>query len=542
MVSLGRSLIVVVAWTLLSPAVVAQTIDEEAADYYRKWLEADVVYIITDEEREVFLNLTTAEEKERFIEQFWRRRDPDPETEINEFREEHYRRIAYANDHFSIGAPGWKTDRGRVYILHGPPDSKEYHDQGEQYYRPMTEGGGVTTTYAWELWYYRHLPDIGDNVEIEFVDKTLTGHFVLARDEMDKDAMLWVPGLGLTESERLGGGSKAERIGTRTMANEASRRVGNPLKIFTLKDDLFDRLRRYTKIQAAPDIKFKDLEALVDIQLYYNQLPFEVRHDLVRVTPEDFLVPVTFYFDTQELGFQQSVGVRQAKLNVYGRVENVAHQKVYSFDDTVSLNLNNDGSGTGRSIYQKAIPLKPGRYKLVAIVKDPKSEKIGTLERGIIVPSGFQEDLEMSPVILADLVQPAKFEEFINDPFVLGSVKVYPNAGNTFRRGDPVGFYCEVYNVMADQQTLEPELSLYLRILRDGNEVPTPFQGKDLRQLLHRFSDRFFVGSMFGSELLEPGTYRLHLQVVDHIAGATAETSTEFRIADVGRQLAASSK
>ncbi len=516
-----------VSWTAFSQA--PSVTQEEARDFYRKWLEEDVAYIITDEEREVFLNLGSPEEKESFIEQFWRRRDPDPETMENEFREEHYRRIAYANDHFSVGLPGWKSDRGRIYILHGPPDSKEYHDQGEQYYRPMSEGGGNTTTYAWEVWYYRNIPGVGSNLEIEFVDRTMTGHFVFARDEMDKDAMLWVPGLGLTEAERLGGGTKAERIGTRSMANEATRRVGNPLKIFTQKDDLFDRLRRYSKLQAAPDIKFKDLEAIVDINLYYDNLPFTVRHDLIRVTPEDFLAPVTFFFDNREFTFEQAGSVRQAKVNIYGRVENLARQKVYSFDDTIFLTLG-QGSEADRSVYQKSIPLKPGRYKLVAIIKDGKSGKIGTLERGIVVPSGFKEELELSPIILADKVQPAGFGEFITDPFVLGSVKVYPSPNNVFRQGSPVGFYLELYNVMADQQTLEPNLTMELKLMKDGREVPTPFQGKNISQLLHRYSDRFFAGSMFNSALLEPGTYTLTIAVTDQVAQTRAENSVEFRL------------
>jgi len=93
-------------------------IQEEARDYYRKWLDEDVVYIITDEEREIFENLATEEEREQFIEQFWFRRDPDPTTSENEYKEEHYRRIAYANEHFRSGFPGWMTDRGRIYILH----------------------------------------------------------------------------------------------------------------------------------------------------------------------------------------------------------------------------------------------------------------------------------------------------------------------------------------------------------------------------------------------------------------------------------------
>lgn len=524
------SLVPVLALTALGlfaqPSAVSQ---EEARDFYRKWLDEDVIYLITDEEREVFLNLSSPEEKESFIEQFWRRRDPDPDTFENEFREEHYRRIAYANDHFSIGLPGWKSDRGRIYILHGPPDSQEYHDQGEQYYRPMSEGGGNTTTYAWQLWYYRNLPGVGSNIEVEFVDRTMTGHFVFARDEMDKDAMLWVPGLGLTESERLGGGSKAERIGTRSMANEATRRIGNPLKIFTQKDDLFDRLRRYSRLQAAPDIKFKDLEAIVDINLYYDNLPFTVRHDLIRVTSEDFLAPVTFFFENKEFSFEQAGAIRQAKVNIYGRVENLSRQKVYSFDDTIFLTLG-ESSESDRSVYQKSIPLKPGRYKLVAIVKDGKSEKIGTLERGIVVPGGFNEALELSPIILADRVQPAGYGEFITDPFVLGSVKVYPSPNNVFMQGRPVGFYLELYNVMADQQTLEPNLVMELKLTRDGHEVPTPFQGRDLSQLLHRYSDRFFAGSMFNSAALEPGAYTLTIAVTDRIAQIRAENSVVFRL------------
>ncbi len=505
---------------------------EEAEDYYRKWLEQDVVYIITDEEREVFLNLTTPDEKDNFIEQFWFRRDADPETAENGFREEHYRRIAYANDHFSVGAPGWKTDRGRIYIIHGPPDSIEHHDQGEQYYRPSTEGRGVTTTYAWQLWYYRRLEGIGEGLEIEFVDKTMSGHYVLARDEMDKDAFLWVPGLGLTEAERLGGATKAERIGTRTMANFASRRGGNPLRMFRQKDELFERLRRYTMLQAAPEIKFKDLEGIVDVQIYYNNLPFRVRHDLIRVTSEDYLVPVTWFFNSQEFTYQSAGDVEIASLNVYGRVETMTRHKVYAFDDEVILTRRAGESRAAHgSVYQRGIPLKPGRYKMIAVVRDTHGGKIGTLQLGIHVPTPRESTaLEVSPVILADRVQPAKQGEFITDPFVLGSVKVYPSPDNRFRRGQPLGFYFEVYNVSADQQTLEADLNLDLRLFKDGREISLPFQ--DLHRLLHRYSDRFFAGSMLNTQPLEPGQYQMRIAVTDKIAGVSDEQVLKFQIVE----------
>ncbi len=504
---------------------------EEAEDYYRKWLDQDVLYIITDEERAVFEQLTTPEEKDQFIEQFWIRRDPDPETVENQFKTEHYRRLSYANDHFSVGAPGWKTDRGRVYIINGPPDSIEYHDQGEQYYRPGTEGRGVTTTYAWQLWYYRHIEGLGDGIEVEFVDKTLSGHYVLARDEMDKDAMLWVPGLGLTESERFGGALKSERIGTRTMANFASRRGANPLKIFTHKDDLFERLRRYSKLQAAPEIKFKDLEGLIDVQLYYNNLPFDVRHDVVRVTNTDFLVPVTFFFDGGQFTFKTKAGgAEEASLNVYGRVETMAKRKVYAFDDQVYLRRDpSHPDQVQNAVFQRAIPLEAGRYKLVAVVKDSYGGRIGTLERGIYIPEADSDPkLDLSPLILADQVRPAQSGEFINDPFILGAVKVYPSASNEFRRGNPLGFYFEVYNVTADQQTLEPDLAVDLTIRRDGRPIPLPFQ--DLHRLLHRYADRFFAGSMLSTQPLEPGRYSMTIEVTDKISGSVARQTVEFKI------------
>ncbi len=114
---------------------------------YRKWLNEDVAYIITDEERAAFKRLQTDEEREQFIEQFWLRRDPTPDTVENEFKEEHYRRIAYANEHYASGIPGWKTDRGRIYITYGPPDEIESHPSGGTYERPPEEGGGETSTY-----------------------------------------------------------------------------------------------------------------------------------------------------------------------------------------------------------------------------------------------------------------------------------------------------------------------------------------------------------------------------------------------------------
>src|SRR5919199_1614520 len=221
----------ILALTLLSPAALAQkdknkgqqqsqdpmerqrNVKPELKKVYKDWLEKDVTYIITDDERKAFKKLQTDEEREAFIEEFWRRRDPDPDTEENEYKEQYYERIAFANEHFASGIPGWKTDRGRIYIMYGPPDEKESHPAGGSYEREPYEGGGQTSTYPFERWFYRYIEGVGSGIEIEFVDPTGSGEYRMARSPDEKDALLYVPGAGLTLSEQLGLSSKADRIG-----------------------------------------------------------------------------------------------------------------------------------------------------------------------------------------------------------------------------------------------------------------------------------------------------------------------------------------
>ena len=190
----------------------AEKLRKELETPYKKWLNEDVVYIITDEEKTAFKRLATDEEREQFIEQFWLRRDPTPDTEENEFKEEHYRRIAYTNDHYASGIPGWKTDRGRIYIIYGPPDEIESHPSGGTYERPMEEGGGETSTYPFEQWRYRYLEGIGTNIIIEFVDPTMSGEYHMTMDPSEKDALTYVPGAGLTLMEQMGLSTKTHLL------------------------------------------------------------------------------------------------------------------------------------------------------------------------------------------------------------------------------------------------------------------------------------------------------------------------------------------
>ena len=189
----------------------------ELKGVYKKWVDEDVRWIITDQELQAFKSLSNDEERDQFIENFWLRRNPNPDSPENEYREEHYARIAYANDHFAAGKPGWRTDRGHIYIAYGKPDDIDSHPSGGSYERPLEEGGGNTSTFPFEIWHYRYLEGIGDNVDIEFVDTCMCGDYHMTIDRSEKDALKHVPGAGQTLYEQTGavetGGSVLWRVG-----------------------------------------------------------------------------------------------------------------------------------------------------------------------------------------------------------------------------------------------------------------------------------------------------------------------------------------
>ena len=235
-------------------------LDRELNKVFQAWIEQDVAYIITDEERAAWKQLNTAEERESFIEQFWLRRDPTPDTPENEYKEEHYRRIAYANEHFASGVPGWKTDRGRIYIKLGPPDEIEAHPSGGSYQRPAQEGGGITSTYPFETWRYRYIGHAGQEISLEFVDETMSGEYHITFDPSAKDALLYVPNAGLTTLEAMGQSSKTARF-TNPMHLGASM-FGTPAG-----EDEFSRMETLVNVMKAPPVKFRDLAAVVDSKI-----------------------------------------------------------------------------------------------------------------------------------------------------------------------------------------------------------------------------------------------------------------------------------
>src|ERR1700676_5103369 len=393
---------------------------------YKKWLQEEVPYIISDEERAAFLQLQTNEEREQFIEAFWQRRDPTPDTVENEFKEEHYRRIAYANERFSSGIPGWRTDRGRMYIMWGPPDSIESHSAGSTYDRPMTGGGGQTTVYGFDDWNYHYMEGIGENITIEFVDPTGTGEFHITMDPGEKDAMAHVPG---------GGPSMLESMGMSTQAARFTRSDGSPAPLGPAGTNALDsqneftRLEQFAKVQAPPPVKFKDLEEVVSSRILRNQISFDYRFDFMRITGDTILVPVTVQIQNKQMTFRDHDGVQSASLNLFGRISSMTGRVIQTFEDVIQRDFPDsllEPSLEGFSIYQKAVPLRPGLYKLDLVIKDVNSGNVGVVNTRLAVSPIPDDKLEASSLILADQMEPVSSKDVGVGQFVLGSTKVRP--------------------------------------------------------------------------------------------------------------------
>ncbi|HEX8983956.1 MAG TPA: GWxTD domain-containing protein [Bryobacteraceae bacterium] len=495
---------------------------------YRKWLTEDVGYIITDEERQAFKRLQTDDERDQFIEQFWLRRDPTPDTIENEEKEEHYRRIAYANERFASGIPGWKTDRGRIYITYGPPDERDEHPSGGSYERPIEEGGGTTSTYPFEIWRYRYIEGIGTDINIEFVDPTMTGEYRMTMDPSEKDALLYVPGAGLTMYEQLGLSSKNDRF-NRTDGTH----LGTGNQPLPSRMNEFERLEQYTKLQKPPQIKFKDLEAVVSSHISYNTLPVLVRTDFMRMTESTVLTSVTVQLDNKDLQFQDKEGVSKAVVNMYARITSMARRVVTVWEEPVTIESPTEMLSVASkrsSIYSHSVYLAPGTYRLNVVVKDVVGGTMSNKEVALHVPRFEEEKLASSTIILADQIEKVPTRSIGTGQFVIGDSKVRPRVSESFRRDEKMGIYFQIYNFGADEKTQKPSGDIQYEVVRNGSNAKVFDFTEDLKVVPGASAQQVTVEKLLPLAKLEPGQYTLRMKVSDRIRNQVVTPSATFTV------------
>jgi GWxTD domain-containing protein len=504
-----------------SPEEKPRKVKEEPNKAYKQWVN-DHDLILTQAERDAWRKLQTDDERDKYIEVIWRSRDPDPDTEENEFKEEFYERVAYANEHFSSGKPGRLTDRGRIYIKFGKPDSIESHPTGGAYEREFWEGGGSTTTYPFERWFYHYIPNVRSGVELEFVDPTGSGEFRLAKNPDEKDALIQTGG-GPTLAELAGLEDRGQRLmnlGNYGLANYR-RAQDSPFEVLDLMRGLDQDLpntRNYIgTLTGTPTVD-------------EGALDFDAQLAFFRFADKRVVAFLTIQTDNSQLSFTDSGGLQTARMNIFASITTVANRRVGKFEDSVSTTAAAEelsSTRTRKSAYGKAFTIQPGRHKINIIVRDVQSGNTGVRQIGFEAPTFPDDRLSASGIVLAAKLE--KVEAGANvGQFVIGTNKVIPNVSRVFRRNEPVGVYLQVYNAAIDQTTLRPAADAEYVLLKDGKEVIK--QIEEWRNL-NDAGERLTLTQLIDSRSLTPGDYEIQVRIRDHVSGQTIAPSASFTIA-----------
>jgi GWxTD domain-containing protein len=510
-----------------------KALKQELKGVYKKWIDEDVRWIITDQEMQAFKHLGNDEERDQFIENFWLRRNPNPDSPDNEYREEHYARIAYANEHFAAGKPGWRTDRGHIYIAYGKPDNTDSHPSGGSYDRPMEEGGGNTSTFPFEIWHYRYIQGIGDNIDIEFVDTCMCGDYHMTIDRSEKDALKHTPGAGQTLYEQMGMAKQADRM------SGGLEQLGTGPMSQQQQSKQFDRLDQFAKLSAPPQIKFKDLESFMATSKILTGPPFlfDVRTDYVKVTNDTILVPVTLQIRNGDITYTNKDGVAMGTVNILGRVSNLNHKPIQTFEETVSVQVPSELLARKRgdlSVYWKALPLRPGLYKIDIVIKDVNNpDHIGRWQRSLNVPRYDDDHLATSSLILAGSMDRVPSRDIGAGNFVIGDTHIVPrvpssiSAPVTFHRGQNLNFWMQVYNLGIDEKSKQNGATIEYQIL-DMATNKAILQTQEMTSKMNPNSDQITIQKSLPLASLTPGKYQVSIKVNDGVTKQQIAESAPF--------------
>jgi GWxTD domain-containing protein len=494
---------------------------------YKKWLNEDVRWIIGPEEESAFKQLATDEERDQFIEQFWQRRNPTPDSLDNEFKDEHYRRIAYANEHYAAGTPGWKTDRGRIYIVWGPPDETDSHPAGGTYNRDASEGGGTTSTYPFERWRYRYLEGVGQEVSIEFVDTCMCNDYHMSTDPNEKDALLHTPNAGLTMYEQMGLASKVDRL-TST----------NPLTPGANQSNQFEKLERMAKLTAPPPIKFKDLQSDVTHRIAYNLVPFDVRVDFARITGDAVLTPITIQIRNKDITFVGKQGIQRGSVNIFGRFTTLTGRVAQTFEDTVAVDVPAEllpKTLESASVYWQAPTLRPGRYRLDIIVKDVNGDRKGSWSKGLLVPEYAEDKLASSSLILADVMEKVDTKSVGAGRFVIGNMKIRPSVDASngkpagFKREQRLNLWMQVYNLAIDDKTKKSSATIAYDII-NAQTNQSVLHTVEKTEDMGKVGEQLTLQKSMPLNQFDPGLYRLQVKIEDNVDQQSISPSARFAV------------
>jgi hypothetical protein len=402
---------------------------------------------------------------------------------------------------------------------------------GGPYQRPAEEGGGSTETFPFEVWRYRYLEGIGQEIEIEFVDDCGCGAYEMTLDRSKKDALLHVPNAGLTDMEQMGMANKADRFrgGMESLGQGFFNRNNDTKQ--------FDRLETFAKLNRAPDVKFNELRnEIVTHRFRNNLLPFDVQVDFVKLTSDTVLVPITLQVPLKSLTFANKDGVQRAVVNVYGQLTKLSGQIVQTFEDTLHRDipaelLEKELNNT--SLYWKALPMRPGLYRLDVVVKDVNGDKTGVFSKSYNIPEYGDEKLAASSLILADQLEPVPSREVGTGNFVIGTNKVRPKVQPSdgkpaaFTKKEKVNLWLQVYNLGLDQKTNKPSATVEYQVTNTAtNQHVLDFT--ETTAQMGNVGEQVTLAKSIPLTQLDPGVYQVTIKVNDQISKQTITPTAKF--------------
>ncbi|HKV40766.1 MAG TPA: GWxTD domain-containing protein, partial [Blastocatellia bacterium] len=398
------------------------------------------------------------------------------------------------------------------------------------------EGGGSTTTYPFEDWWYRNIDGVGSDIEIEFVDPSGSGEYRIANNPEEKDAMLYVPGAGRTLGEQLGLSTQADRI---SMANGFGTGNSQNQTFGTrAKDSEFEVLEVHRDLEQQPPVQFADLQVKAGLpEIGADVLPFSVRTDLMRISNAEVVTAFTLQFENADLSLKNEGGIYSGTVNIYAKVTSFSDRGAGGFEDIVQTERLTENqlalAQNHRSVYQKNVILPPGRYKIDVVAKDVNSGKTGVLHHSFVVPRYQEKQLSTSTLILASKIEALDNRAIHTGQFVVGNYKVEPFVTGIYKPGQNLALYLQVYDAEMDQATLKPALKVDYVISRGGKEVlDIPEDGRSRQGTIDMRSQQLTVirAIPLTGALAEPGTYSVTVKVTDMVAQKTVTPAAQFTV------------
>jgi GWxTD domain-containing protein len=494
------------ALLLLSAAVTAAASRGEApADRPQAiWREGPVRYIITTEEDREFRRLREDEDRLRFIERFWYRRDPEPRTLVNEYRHEFWTRVATANKLFTESTkPGWKTDMGRYYILLGPPDDRDTTQE-------MSGGPGRAGVRGSIKWIYSHAPTprVGTGTVIVFT-KDPSGEFHAETDPRIVERLLG--------STILGDAPETTFLGVPLP----------PLAPQLTELQLMLDLGRLEEVPSEDDL----LTATVTAEEFFGLIPFSARYDFFARGDLETIVAITLNIHPDPLE-----PLRRSAPPEYlmvGRIEpeptagGGAGKPVFLREPDFSPSGHNlDPQYHGPYIYQSVATMPPGRYRVSFAAFDRLTRKIGSYTDVLEVPSFAEGSLALSSLCLSESIEPVSSDTGRAAPYVIGHLKVTPRLIPAYRNGDTFAVYYHVYSALTDPATHTPNLQIEYQFLVGQAGVYIPI-GRPIR---FESVGNSAQGWSFPLRDWPAADFKLRVTVTDSLTGQTASREVAFKV------------